>query len=369
MKSLVKILSILTIGLMLLGALFVFTASEAYSVSKFPNEYYLFNSHIFKMVLAFVLLIVFAIIPYKYYQEYSKVAIIGIILILIITILFAPKVKGAARWIDLGFIKFQPSEAAKLILIIHLANLISKKDELIKNFKQGFIYPLIWIVLVSSLIIFQPNLSTAIIVILVSYILLFVGGARLKHIITTLGSVTAVSILSIFLFPHSRERLLNFINGVETGHEINLQVMNAKIALGSGGLFGVGLGHSRQSDLFLPEAYGDFIFSIVGEETGFFGAIIALSIYLTIFIVGLLIAKKTEDKFAQLLVFGLSLYIALTVIINVAVVTGMLPTTGITLPFISFGGTSIMFFAITIGIIINVALQTQKTRDIRVLES
>ncbi|MBN2571493.1 MAG: cell division protein FtsW [Ignavibacteriales bacterium] len=369
MKTLVKTLSILTIGLMLLGALFVFTASEAYSVSRFPNEYYLFNSHIFKMILAFVLLIVFAIIPYKYYQDYSKIAIIGIIFILIMTIMFAPKIKGAARWVDLGFIKFQPSEAAKLILIIHLANLISKKDELIRNFKQGFIYPLIWILIISALIILQPNLSTAIITILVSYMLLFVGGARMKHIITTLGSVTAVSILSIFLFPHSRERIFNFINGIESGNEINLQVMNAKIALGSGGFFGVGLGHSRQSDLFLPEAYGDFIFSIVGEETGFFGAIIVLSIYLVIFIAGILIAKRTEDKFAQLLVFGLSLYIVLTVIINVGVVTGMLPTTGITLPFISFGGTSIMFFAITIGIIINVALQTQRARDLRVLES
>jgi cell division protein FtsW len=171
------------------------------------------------------------------------------------------------------------------------------------------------------------------------------------------------------LFTHSRERILTFIKSLVDGSDINMQVKQAKIALGSGGWFGVGMGHSRQSDLFLPESYGDFIFSILGEEAGVFGAIVVLFIYLIVFALCLLIAKRVTNKFGQLLVIGLGFNIIISAFINAGVVTGMLPTTGITLPFISFGGTSIILFGISIGIILNVANQTIKTEDLRVAQA
>lgn len=153
-----------------------------------------------------------------------------------------------------------------------------------------------------------------------------------------------------------------------TGSDINIQVKQAKIALGSGGLTGLGLGQSRQSDLFLPESFGDFIFSILGEELGFIGAASVLICYLLLFVFCLIIAKKSQDRFGQLLVFGLSFNIIISAMINAGVVTGLLPTTGITLPFISFGGTSIIILGISVGIIINVARVTLKTEDLRIAQ-
>jgi cell division protein FtsW len=153
-----------------------------------------------------------------------------------------------------------------------------------------------------------------------------------------------------------------------TGSDINIQVTQAKIALGSGGLKGLGFGHSRQSDLFLPESYGDFIFSIIGEETGFIGTALILFTYLALFVICLIIAKKAQDKFGQLLVFGLGFNILVSAFINAAVVTGLFPTTGITLPFISFGGTSVVFMGVSIGIIINVAYQTMQTEKLKLAQ-
>lgn len=353
---------------MLLGSIMVFTASGTYSLSRFDNLYALFRAHLWKVFIAIGLMIYFAGFQYDNYRKISKWALIGIIAVLVLTLIIAPKVKGAARWIDLGILKFQPSEAAKMILIIHLAMMVEKLGDKIKNFKEGFIYPLIWISIVCLLVIMQPNVSTSLIIVITSFAILYVGGANLKHIlIVFITAGTAVGSI-IMLFQHSRERVFTYINSLITGSDINIQVKQAKIALGSGGLTGLGLGQSRQSDLFLPESFGDFIFSILGEELGFIGAASVLICYLLLFVFCLIIAKKSQDRFGQLLVFGLSFNIIISAMINAGVVTGLLPTTGITLPFISFGGTSIIILGISVGIIINVARVTLKTEDLRIAQ-
>ena len=166
------------------------------------------------------------------------------------------------------------------------------------------------------------------------------------------------------LFTHSRYRIITFITSLHTGEYINIQVKQAILGLGSGGLLGVGIGHSRQSNLFLPEAYGDFIFAIFGEEMGFIGSILLLICFLSLFIAGLLIAKKTKDKFGQLLAFGIIFSIIMYALVNVAVSVGLVPTTGIPLPFISYGGTSLIFLCISIGILINIALSNNLKEQI-----
>jgi cell division protein FtsW len=201
-----------------------------------------------------------------------------------------------------------------------------------------------------------------------SFVLIYIAGARKTHIF----GIVATAIVSVgttaMIYKHSRERILTFVSSYLNGGDINIQVKQAKIALGSGGLLGVGLGHSRQSDLFLPESYGDFIFSILGEELGYIGAVLLLLIYLLLFVTCLVVAKKAQDKFGQLLVLGLGFNIIISAFINAAVVTGLIPTTGITLPFISFGGTSIILFAVSIGIIINVGRQTVKTTELKIAQ-
>jgi len=169
--------------------------------------------------------------------------------------------------------------------------------------------------------------------------------------------------IAAMIYPHSRGRILAFINSLQNGSDINLQVKQAIYGLGSGGLFGVGVGNSMQSNLFLPEAYGDFIFAILGEELGFIGVVFVLLSYLILFIVGILIAKKAKDRFGQMLAFGITISIITYAFVNVAVTTGMLPTTGLPLPFISYGGTSLVFLCVGIGILINIALSNQKKND------
>jgi len=364
MKNLVRIILTLVIILTVFGAVMVFTASSTYSAEKFNSIYYLFKSHLWKVIGALTALVIVSMIPYEVYKKHSKYMLLGTILILVLTFFFAQKFKGASRWIDLGLIRFQPSELAKLVLIIHLAAFIERKGELIQDYKKGFRLALVWIIIVCGLIFIQPNASTSMIIALIAFSILFVGGARIKHIFFTAGTAVVTGLGALMLYPHSRSRILSFFDSFKSGGEPNIQVMQAKIGLGSGGFFGVGIGHSRQSDLFLPESYGDFIFSILGEETGFIGTFIVLFIYLALFFIGLIIAKKAPDTFGQLLGFGFSFNIIINAFINAGVVTGLLPTTGITLPFISFGGTSIILFSMSIGVLVNIAKQTLHKQEL-----
>jgi cell division protein FtsW len=343
-------------AMMLLGTIIVMSASSTYSVFKFDSLFHLTNSHLVKVLLGLILMVLFSAIPYEFYKKYSKQAIIAIVFLLLATLIFAPNIKGAGRWINLGVISFQPADAAKLILIIHLAALIEGKNELITNFKQGYLYLFIWTLLISGLILIQPNISNGLLVLATSLAILFVGGAKLKHILSSFLFCFFFGGIAAMLFAHSRNRIITFITSLHTGRDINIQVKQAILGLGSGGLLGVGIGHSRQSNLFLPEAYGDFIFAILGEEMGFIGSILLLICFLSLFIAGLLIAKKTKDKFGQLLAFGIIFSIIMYAFVNVAVSIGLVPTTGIPLPFISYGGTSLIFMCISIGILINIAL-------------
>jgi len=360
LKTIARILIISVLSLLIIGSALVLSASHVYSLLRFDSLYHLFNSHISKVILAVGTLFIISMIPYQNYKKYSKKLVVAIAVILMITYIMAPNVKGAGRWINLYFFSFQPSEVAKIILMMHLAYLIEVKGKMLENYKQGFMYPLIWVFVIAGLIFIQPNVSTSLIIVITSFAVLFVGGAKLRHIFSSVTFSTICAGIFMMLFSHSRGRILTFINSFENGGTINTQVTQAKIALGSGGILGLGIGQSRQSDLFLPEAYGDFIFSILGEELGFIGAVFVLLIYLVMFFMGILVAKKAKDKFGQMLAFGISFLIVLSAFTNAAVVMGVFPTTGIPLPFISYGGTSIMFTCGAIGIIINIAMQTHK---------
>jgi cell division protein FtsW len=343
-------------ALMLLGLTMVLSASSTYSVFKFDNVFYLFNSHLFKVFLGIVAIILFALIPYEYYRKLSKPLMILTTILLVVTLFFAHDIKGAGRWLNLGIISIQPADIAKLALIIHLAVLLEAKTATLDSYRNGFLYFFIWIMVISGLIMLQPNLSSGIMLIIISLTVIYAGGAKFKHIIgSMLISVTVFGAVAM-IFPHSRSRIFSYISSLSNGGDINFQVKQALYSLGSGGLFGVGIGNSMQSNLFLPEAYGDFIFAILGEEFGLIGSIAVLLAYLVFLVCGVLVAKKSKDMFGQLLAFGITVSIVFYAFVNVAVTTGVFPTTGLPLPFISYGGTSLIFLCISVGILINIAI-------------
>ena len=342
-------------ALMLLGLIIVMSASSTYSVFKFDNVFYLFNSHLFKVFLGIGAIVLFAFIPYDLYRSLSKPMIILTTILLIVTLLIAPDIKGAGRWLNLGLFTLQPSDIAKLVLIIHLSVLLEDKTNVMENYRHGFLYLFIWIMIISGLIMLQPSISNGIILILITLTLIYTGGAKFKHILASmLLSGLAIGIIAM-IFPHSRSRILSYVGSILNGGDLNFQVKQALYSLGSGGIFGVGIGNSMQSNLFLPEAYGDFIFAILGEELGLIGSITVLTAYLILFISGIMVAKKAKDRFGQFLAFGITISIVLDAFVNVAVTTGLVPTTGLPLPFISYGGTSLVFLCISVGILINVA--------------
>lgn len=342
--------------LILIGLYLVLSASSTYSSAIFSNQFHLFKSHLIKVVFGIFFMIIFSFVPYDIYKIYSKQILIIVIVMLVATLLISNSIKGARRWLDLGIMNFQPSDFAKLALFIHLAALLERKGEEIKDFKLGFGPALFWVLLTSTLILAQPNISNGAILLLISFIILFIAGARLKHIFSAVSLSTIAAKFAAFIFPHSRGRIMTFINSLQTGKDINVQVHQAILGLGSGGLMGVGFGHSSQRNLFLPEAYGDFIFAILGEETGYIGAMIVLFLYLAIFFFGIVIAKNAKDKFGQFLAFAISLSFVIYAFINAAVASGLIPTTGLPLPFISYGGTSLTIICISMGILVNIGL-------------
>jgi cell division protein FtsW len=362
MKKLGFIIFFDAFALMLLGTIIVMSASSTYSEFKFDSLFRLSNSHLGKVCLGLLAMVLFSAIPYEYYKKVSKHAAFATVIMLIFTLIFAPSIKGAGRWINLGITSFQPADVARLVLIIHLAYLIENKDEVLKDFHNGFKYLLIWVLIISVLILVQPNISNGVLLLGTCLVMMYVGGAKFTHVLYTSAACVMGGLGAALLFSHSHSRITTFLNHLSNGHDINIQVKQSILGIGSGGLFGVGIGHSLQSNLFLPEAYGDFIFAIFGEETGFIGSILLLLCFILLFVAGLLIAKKTKDKFGQLLAFGITFSTVIYALVNVAVAIGIVPTTGLPLPFISYGGTSLIFMCISTGILINIAL-TNATRE------
>lgn len=351
-NSVIRVMLFLVVCLVIGGSLLIFSATGSMPF---------FKAHMAKVVIALAAFFTCMMIPYEYYKKYSKYALLFTIFLLLITPIIGEEKNGARRWIEFWFLSFQPTEMAKIVLIMHLSVFVEKKQQVLGDFKKGFRYALFWIFLVCALVMIQPNVSNSAIIMLLAFTVLYVGGAKFKHIFVTVGTLATSGLVAVFLFyPHAVSRIMAFFTNE------HMQVKQAKIALGSGGFFGLGLGNSRASDKFVPEPYGDFIFSILGEETGFIGVMVVLIAYLLIFLAGVIIAKKAKDIFGQVFAFGISFTIILSAFINISVVTGLVPTTGITLPFISFGGTSLIVMAMSIGMLMNIAIQNKAVESVKV---
>lgn len=267
-------------------------------------------------------------------------------------------VNGANRWINLGFTNFQPSEIMKLFLIIGLSTYMERNQKKLKTI-EGYFIPIVMVLLVCIILYFQSHMSGMVVMLFLSGIVIFINGIRIKKSYIIIGIIVAIAIAAIFLLSDSYrlKRVTAFLNPEEDTTGSNWQPVQSLYAIGSGGFFGKGLGQSRQKYLWLPEAQNDFIFSVLAEEFGFFGCIIVLTLYGLFITRGFVVSMKSKNKFGMLISAGIIAMFACQILVNIAVVTVSIPTTGMTLPFFSAGGTSLVINLAAVGVVLNVSRQ------------
>ncbi len=333
----------------------VFSASSTFALEKFQDSNYLIKQHAIKILISIVIIFIVARIDYIHLEGISKL-LIWITIGLLIFTLFSGKgpIKGASRWINLGPLSFQPSEFARYAIIIYVANLLAKKKDYINLLYRGYLPLLFYVLLITGLILIQPNFSVASIIFITCMIMISLSDAKRKHLAFTFAALIPFAMIFVLSKDYIMERISSY-SEYTSGGMSGYQLQQALIGFGNGGLLGIGPGNSNQRDFFLPEAHGDFIFSIIGEEYGFIGTFIILSLYFVIAVRGYRIAKDCNDEFGKYLAFGITTLITLNALVNMSVASGVIPTTGVTLPFVSYGGTSIIFTAAAIGVLLNIS--------------
>jgi cell division protein FtsW len=274
----------------------------------------------------------------------------------------APSLNGARRWVDIGPLNFQPSELARLVVVIWVAMLASKKGAQVREFKKGILPFIIVLGLISLLILLEPNLSMAILVALLGGLVLFTSGARIGHFILLSGAALILVFHQIRDAQYRLARVLTFLNPGEATTGGGFQVYQSLVGIGSGGLFGTGFGMGQQKLGYLPYAYSDFLFSTIGEEWGFVGVLVVVSLFALFCWLGFRIARTAADPFGQYLAVGLTATIGLTAFMHMAVSLGLMPTTGLTLPFMSYGRSSQVISLLGTGILINIGRLRGKPR-------
>jgi cell division protein FtsW len=348
------------LGLMVLSLSVVYSASSTVALERWGSSARLMQLHVIKVIISFALIITFMMIDYHRYREkWTRRILICAVIFLIITLVLGGEVKGAARWLRLGGLGFQPSEFAKFALLFHLCTLLAMKGKRVRDFFTGFLPMMVWIGSVTLLVMLQPNFSTAAMILAISMTMLFVGGAKPSHMLLSAAAVLPVLTVYLLGAPYRIKRVLAFIGFSEdTAGKVNYQLWQGIIGFGNGGIFGVGPGESKQRDFFLPESYGDFVFSIVGEEYGLIGTMFMMMLFLLLMVRGFKIAKHARDEFGRLLAVGITVAIAAYALVNAGVTLGLLPTTGLPMPFVSYGGSSMVFASAAIGVLLNISSQT-----------
>ncbi|NRW42581.1 cell division protein FtsW [Clostridium beijerinckii] len=298
-------------------------------------------------------------VDYHKIKKYTAIIMIATIPILLAVFLF-PGTNGAQRWINLGPLSFQPSELAKYVVVLFLARSLEVKGEGVKDFKTGIVPYLATSGFYAAIVLAEKNLSIASVIMIVTFLVLFAAGGRIKHLFGIVApALVAAAVAFTVLEPYRMKRLMSFTNPWKDPIGDGYQLIQSFYALGAGGVTGLGLGQSRQKTLYMPEPHNDFIFSIIGEELGLIGCICIILLFVIFVWRGISVAMKARDTYGTLLAIGITGVVAVQSLINIAVVTGSMPVTGVPLPFISYGGTSLVINMTAIGILLNISRQTE----------
>ncbi|NTV97768.1 MAG: cell division protein FtsW [Chlorobiaceae bacterium] len=350
-----KLLLLIIAVLMCAGIAIVYSSGAGWAENKYSSSEYFLWRQLFFSALGIATMFLVAQIDYHVFWKTSKIMLFASIILL--TALLAMKavhiISGAARWIGFGPLKFQVSDFAKYALIFHFSRLISEKQGYIKDLNNSY-YPLLTLLMaVVALVALEPNFSTASLIAIIGFLLMFIGGVSIRYLIATFSLLIPIAGVFAIAAPYRVARLLSFFSGDEKG--LSYQVVQALIGLGNGGLLGLGIGASKQRELYLPLSYNDFVFVVVGEEYGFVGAVAVIALFAGFLVCGLIIAKHAPDNFGRFVACGITIAISLFAFINIAVACHLLPTTGVALPFISYGGTALLFNSLGVGILLSIA--------------
>ncbi len=356
----------LTIALLTIGLIMLFSASYPYAYYYKDSSYYYFIRQIVFAVAGLVAMLLMSKINYKILKAIYKPVFVVTIALLVIVLFYHTNFKNFKRWIPLGPVTIQPSDLAKFTIILTLAVYISKYYKKMKTMKYGILIPVGIIAVFCGLIYLEHHLSCTILMFFIGACLMFAGGSDWKLFAFGLAVIALLGFL-VVSFPtlienYAGERIVAWLDKDYDPLNGRWQTNNSLYAIGSGGFFGAGLGNSKQKYLYVSEPQNDFIFSIVCEELGFFGAAIIIALFAALVIRGLIISSRCKDKFGSLLVIGVVAQIGLQVVLNILVVTDTLPNTGFALPFFSYGGTAIFMLLFEIGVVLSVSRKTNQQK-------
>jgi len=350
------ILFITSLTLLGIGLIMVFSSSAVTANVNYGDAYYFFKKQLMWAIISVITLVIVMKLNFLRLKDFAiPLMLIAIVCLILVVTPLGVDVKGSSRWFAVGPVRFSPSELAKVAIVMFLARAMEIKLDRISSFTKGVLPFLAMLAIIGGLIMMQPDLGTAFTIAGTVLFMLMIAGAKWAHLglITLTGAVAVAA--AIVLEPYRMERVTAFLNPWKYASDEGFQTIQSLYALGSGGLFGMGLGRSRQKFFYLPEQHTDFIFAILGEELGFIGASLVVVLFLLFAWRGFKIAINAPDNFSRLLAAGLTIIITFQAAINIAVVSGALPVTGITLPFISYGGTSLLFTMIMVGLLLNIS--------------
>lgn len=344
-----------------IGVVMVYSSSAYYALYEESSPEFFLKKELTWTIVGIFAMIVTMSIDYHIYKKLTFwVALITIGLL--IAVLFSAPINGATRWLNIAGLSFQPSELAKYVVVAFMAMSIDANRNKMEGFVSGVVVYLGIAAIFAGLILAENNLSIAAIIMIVTFIMILVGGAKISHLVPLAGGGVVLGMVLIFTSSYRMERFLVFLNPWKDTSGNSFQLIQSFLALGSGGLTGVGLGQSTQKALYMPEPYNDFIFAIIGEEFGFIGCLFLMGLFLFLILRGISVAIKAKDGYGLMLATGIISIIAVQAMINIAVVTGSMPVTGVPLPFVSYGGTSMVFNLAAMGVVLNISRQGKQTR-------
>lgn len=371
-KSFDFVLFITVLVLLAFGIIMVLSASSPYSLSVYGTSYHYVIRQLIAAVIGITGMIIISKINYKIYARFYKIiyfiSVVGLLLVLVPKV-GRPPINGARRWINVPiFGSFQPSELTKLGMIVFFAAFLTNKKEELRHIWKGFFKPICFVLPVVAILMFvQSHFSASVVIVLVVSVMMLMAGSRMSHFLSfgtagaTLGIGAMYILAKYFKIGGFRlTRVTAFLNPWADMQESGWQIIQSLYAIGSGGLFGVGLGNSKQKYLYISEPQNDFIFAVIAEELGFVGCVLVIVLFAIFVWRGILISMKAPDMFGSLLACGITALIGLQAIINIAVVTSSMPVTGIALPFFSYGGTSLIILLFAVGVLLNISRQTEK---------